>query len=138
VEAQVAVNGLMSRLSWVFFGILLLVAGASIASVMYANVAERRREIGTLMALGASPGYVTKMFLGKAIILGIAGGGLGFVAGTVLAMVLGPQLVGVSVLPMPYLCGVGVATATLIAVGASYLPARRASRLDPCLCFNEG
>jgi putative ABC transport system permease protein len=136
VEAQIAVNGLMSRLSWVFFGILLLVAGASIASVMYANVAERRREIGTLMALGATPGYVTRMFLGKATILGVAGGGLGFVAGTILAMVIGPQLVGVSVLPLPYLCG--VVTATVIAVTASYLPARRAARLDPCLCFAEG
>ncbi|APZ96431.1 ABC transporter permease [Fuerstiella marisgermanici] len=138
VEAQIAVNGLMSRLSWVFFGILLLVAGASIASVMYANVAERRREIGTLMALGATPGYVTRMFLGKATILGVAGGGLGFVAGTILAMAIGPQLVGVSVLPLPYLCGVGIATATVIAVAASYLPARRAARLDPCLCFAEG
>lgn len=137
VEAQIAVNGLMSRLSWVFFGILLLVAGASIASVMYANVAERRREIGTLMALGATPGYVTRMFLGKATILGVAGGSIGFVAGTALAMVLGPQLVGVSVLPMPYLCGVGIATATTIAIAASYLPARRAARLDPCLCFSE-
>lgn len=138
VEAQIAVNGLMSRLSWVFFGILLLVAGASIASVMYANVAERRREIGTLMALGATPGYVTRMFLGKATILGVAGGGLGFVAGTILAMAIGPQLVGVSVLPLPYLSGVGIATATVIAVAASYLPARRAARLDPCLCFAEG
>lgn len=138
VEAQIAVNGLMSRLSWVFFGILLLVAGASIASVMYANVAERRREIGTLMALGATPGYVTRMFLGKATILGVAGGGLGFLMGTILAMVLGPQLVGVSVLPLPYLSGVGIATATVIAVAASYLPARRAARLDPCLCFAEG
>lgn len=137
VEAQIAVNGLMSRLSWVFFGILLLMAGASIASVMYANVAERRREIGTLMALGATQGYVTRMFLGKAAILGVAGGGLGFAVGTILAMFLGPQLVGVSVQPMPHLCGVGMATATIIAVVASYLPARRAARLDPCLCFND-
>ena len=90
------------------------------------------------MALGATPGYVTRMFLGKATILGVAGGGLGFVVGTVLAMAIGPQLVGVSVLPLPYLCGVGIATATVIAVAASYLPARRAARLDPCLCFAEG
>ena len=117
--------------------ILLLVGGASIASVMYANVAERRKEIGTLMALGATPGYVTRMFLGKATILGVAGGGIGFVAGTALAMAIGPQLVGVSVLPLPYLCGVGIATATVIAVAASYLPARRAARLDPCLCFSD-
>src|SRR5690606_5908329 len=66
VATQVAVNGLMSRLSWVFFSILLLVGGASIASVMFANVTERRKEIGTLMALGASRQFVTRMFLGKA------------------------------------------------------------------------
>lgn len=137
VETQVAVNGLMSRLSWLFFSILLLVGGASIASVMFANVTERRKEIGTLMALGASRRFVTKMFLGKAILLGIAGGLGGFVCGTILAVVLGPQLLGVSIQPMPQLCAVGVVTATVVAVAASYPPARRAAGLDPCLVFND-
>lgn len=137
VETQVAVNGLMSRLSWVFFSILLLVGGASIASVMYANVTERRREIGTLMALGASRRFVIRMFLGKATLLGIAGGIGGFVVGTILAEVLGPQLLGVAVQPMPRLCAVGIAAATIVAVTASYLPARRAAGLDPCLVFND-
>lgn len=137
VETQVAVNGLMSRLSWVFFSILLLVGGASIASVMYANVTERRKEIGTLMALGATRGFVTRMFLGKATLLGLAGGVGGFVAGTVLAAILGPHLLGVHVQPMPSLLGVGMATATIVAVMASFLPARRAAGLDPCLVFND-
>ena len=137
VETQVAVNSLMSRMSWVFFSILLLVGGASIASVMYANVAERRREIGTLMALGATPGYVTRMFLGKATVLGVCGGFGGFVVGTILAAILGPQLLGVAVQPMPILLAVGLVTASVVAITASYLPARRASRLDPCLCFSE-
>ena len=138
VETQVAVNQLMSRLSWVFFSILLLVGGASIASVMYANVAERRREIGTLMALGATPGYVTRLFLGKASILGVSGGLIGFGIGTALAVTLGPRLLVVSVEPMPVLLGIGLCTACVVSVAASYLPARRASRLDPCLCFSEG
>ncbi|MDA1016874.1 MAG: FtsX-like permease family protein [Planctomycetota bacterium] len=137
VETQVAVNELMSRLSWVFFSILLLVGGASIASVMYANVSERRREIGTLMALGATPGYVTRLFLGKASILGITGGVIGFVIGTTVAVILGPRLLGVPVQPMPILLGIGLATACVVSVAASYLPARRAARLDPCLCFSE-
>ncbi|MCA9077738.1 MAG: ABC transporter permease [Planctomycetaceae bacterium] len=137
VETQVAVNGLMSRLSWVFFSILLLVGGASIASVMYANVTERRKEIGTLMALGASRRFVTRMFLGKATLLGVAGGIGGFLVGTVLASVLGPQLLGVSVRPMPGLLAIGIVTATLVAVAASFLPARRAAGLDPCLVFND-
>ncbi len=137
VETQLAVNGLMSRLSWVFLSILLLVGGASIASVMYANVTERRKEIGTLMALGASRGFVTQMFLGKATLLGLTGGFGGFVLGTIVAAILGPQLLGIYVQPMPQLLAVGMGTATVVAVGASFLPARRAAGLDPCLVFNE-
>ena len=137
VETQVAVNGLMARLSWVFLSILLLVGGASIASVMYANVTERRKEIGTLMALGASRSFVTRMFLGKATVLGLAGGLGGFVVGTIVAAVLGPQLLGISVQPMPQLLAVGMVAATVVAVAASFLPARRAAGLDPCLVFND-
>lgn len=137
VETQVQVNGLMSRLSWVFFSILLLVGGASIASVMFANVTERRREIGTLMALGASRRFVTQMFLGKATILGVSGGIFGFAVGTILAAILGPQLLGVNIQPIPQLCLVGIIAATVVAIAASYLPARRAAGLDPCLVFND-
>ena len=137
VETQVAVNGLMSRLSWVFLAILLLVGGASIASVMYANVTERRKEIGTLMALGASRSFVTKMFLGKAALLGLAGGMGGFVVGTIVAAVLGPHLLGIHVQPVPQLLAVGMVAATIVAVAASFLPARRAAGLDPCLVFND-
>ena len=137
VETQVAVNRLMSRLSWVFFSILLLIGGASIASVMFANVSERRREIGTLMALGASRRFVTRLFLGKASLLGVVGGFGGFGFGTILAVFLGPQLLDVTVQPMLELCAIGVVAATIVAVAASYLPARRAAGLDPCLVFND-
>jgi len=77
------------------------------------------------------------MFLGKATLLGLAGGFGGFVVGTILAAILGPQLLGVHVQPMPILLGVGMATATVVSVAASYLPARRAAGLDPCLVFND-
>ncbi|QDU82351.1 Macrolide export ATP-binding/permease protein MacB [Polystyrenella longa] len=137
VETQVAVNGLMSRLSWVFFSILLLVGAASIASVMYANVTERRKEIGTLMALGASRGFVTNLFLGKALLLGIAGGLGGYFAGTILAIILGPNLLGIQVSPVPQLFLIGILSATTVALGASYFPARRAAGVDPCLVFND-
>ena len=137
VETQVAVNKLMSRMSWVFFSILLLVGASSIASVMYANVAERRREIGTLMALGATPGYVIRMFLGKASVLGAFGGVAGFAVGTIVAAFVGPYLLDVAVRPLPQLMAVGLVTAMAVAILASYFPARRASRVDPCLCFGE-
>jgi putative ABC transport system permease protein len=137
VNTQVAVNGLMTRLSYLFFAILLVVGVASIAGTMFANVTERRREIGTLMALGATPSLVTRLFLGKALLIGLAGGVLGYVLGTGLAVGLGPQWAGVSVQPVPSLAAVAVLLAATVALMSSYLPARRAALIDPCLCFRE-
>jgi putative ABC transport system permease protein len=137
VDTQVAVNRLMMRLSYLFFAILLVVGVASIAGTMFANVSERRREIGTLMALGATPSLVTRMFLGKALLVGLAGGVLGYVGGTIIAVSLGPSWAGVSVQPVPSLAAVAVALAATVALASSYLPARRAALVDPCLCFRE-
>lgn len=137
VQTQVTINRLMTRLSMLFLAVLLAVGGVSMASAMYANVTERRREIGTLMALGATPAFVARLFLAKACLLGLSGGAGGYVAGTCLAMLLGPQLAGIRVQPIPVLGLTAVAMATFVTLGAAYLPARRAARLDPCLCFKE-
>ncbi len=91
VDTQIKTNRMMSNLSMVFLAVIVLVGGASIANYMYGNVYERRREIGTLMALGAGSGFVLKMFLMKALLLGLAGGVGGYVLGTILALLLGPK-----------------------------------------------
>ncbi len=137
VDTQVAVNGLMTRLSYLFFAILLVVGVASIAGTMFANVAERRREIGTLMALGATPSLIARLFLGKALLIGLAGGAIGYVCGTGLAVGLGPNWAGVAVQPVPSLAAIAVLLAATVALVSSYLPARRAALIDPCLCFRE-
>ena len=135
--SQININRMMSNLSLMFLVIIIFVGGASIANYMYANVFERRREIGTLMALGANSGLVLRIFLLKALILGVAGGIGGYVIGTILAVVLGPKLAGVIVLPMPLLALLAVGVSVALALVASYFPARRAARLDPCATFQE-
>lgn len=137
VDTQVKTNGMMTQLSQIFLAIIVLVGGASIANYMYANVFERRREIGTLMALGAGSGLILRMFLLKALILGVAGGIAGYIVGTVLAVTLGPRLAGIVVVPMPMLLIWALGISVLIALIASYLPARRAARLDPCATLQE-
>jgi putative ABC transport system permease protein len=136
-DAQIKINQMMSRLSVMFLVIIVFVGGASIANYMYANVFERRREIGTLMALGADSFLVLRIFLLKAMVLGLAGGIGGFVLGTILAVILGPRLAGVTVLPMPILALWAVGISAGLALVASYFPARRAARLDPCATFQE-
>jgi len=137
VESQFKMNQLMSRLSTIFLVIIVLVGGASIANYMYANVFERRREIGTLMALGADSFLVLRIFLLKALLLGLVGGVGGYLLGTALAVAMGPHLAGVRVLPMPILALWAVVISVGLALAASYFPARRAARLDPCATLQE-
>jgi putative ABC transport system permease protein len=137
VATQAKVNGMMERLSLIFLVIIVVVGGAGIANYMYANVFERRREIGTLMALGAESFTVLRIFLLKALLLGLAGGVGGYAIGTLLAVTLGPRLAGVPVLPMPMLALWAVLISAGITLAASYFPARRAARLDPCATFQE-
>lgn len=137
VATQAKINTMMESISLVFLAIIVVVGGAGVANYMYANVNERRREIGTLMALGAESSFIIKLFLTKAALLGIAGGIAGFVVGTAFAVTLGPRLAGVAVLPMPMLAPIAVGIAVAIALVASYFPARRAATLDPCATLQE-
>lgn len=137
VDTQLRTNKTMSRLSTVFLVIIVLVGGASIANYMYANVYERRKEIGTLMAMGAGSSLVLRIFLLKALLLGLAAAVGGYILGTIMAIVLGPKIAGVPVLPMGTLVLLAIAIAVPLALLASYLPARRAARLDPCATLQE-
>lgn len=137
VDTQLKTNKMMASLSLIFVAIIALIGGATIANYMFANVFERRREIGTLMALGAGSRAVLSMFLLKAVILGLVGGLSGYVVGTVLAVALGPRLANVPVLPMPILLVWALGISIAVALLASYFPARRAARLDPCAALQE-
>ncbi len=137
VDTQVKTNQMMASLSTVFLVIIVLVGGASIANYMYANVFERRREIGTLMALGAGSSVIVRMFMLKGLLLGLVGGVGGYVLGTVFAVTFGPRVAGIAVMPMPELVPWAVGLSVGIALVASCLPARNAACLDPCATFGE-
>ncbi len=137
VQTQVGVNRLMANTSWFVFVVLVVVGGTSLAGAIAANVRERRREIGTLMALGATPRFVQSLFLGKALLLGLVAGTLGCVVGLATAVVAGPIWAGVSVAPLPTTSVLAILLATGLAVVSAWWPARQAAALDPCLCFQE-
>jgi putative ABC transport system permease protein len=137
VDTQITLNRMMERLSQIFLAIIVLVGGAGIANAISANVSERRREIGTLMALGAESWLIQRIFLSKALLLGLIGGVGGYVIGTILAVTLGPRLAGVPVMPMPGLALWALVISVGVALAASFIPAWRASQLDPVATFRE-
>ncbi len=137
VETQIRTNRMMEKIAWVFIFLISLVGGSGIANYMYGNVNDRKKEIGTLMALGAGSGFVLKLFFAKAFILGLAGGVGGYATGTALAVVVGPYLADIPVAPIPVLAGLAVLLSMGIALIATFLPARNAALVDPCIAFKE-
>ena len=127
----------MHNLTYVFLIVIILVGGASIANYMYANAFERRREIGTLMALGAQPKTVLRLFMTKAMVLGLAGGVAGSILGTALAVVLGPKIAHIPVMPINWLILFGIVLSLVLALVASFFPALKAAKTDPCVAIQD-
>ncbi len=126
-----------ARLSAGLLVLIVIVAGVVVANHMVTNAEERRTELASLLAVGATPGTILRLFLGKAVLLGLVGGGLGFVLGSWLAVWAGPRLAEVSVsldfsLAVPAL----LFAAGLCALFA-LLPAFAAARTDPARALQE-
>jgi putative ABC transport system permease protein len=136
-STQLKTNNMMSQFSLVFLVIIVLVGGVSIANYMFANVQERRKEIGTLIAIGMSPRQLLSIFYGKALILGAVGGVIGYVLGTVLAIWLGPRIAHIPVLPMPALLGWALLISVALSLLATAIPAKNAAGLDPAATLME-
>ncbi len=137
VNTQIETNRLMAKISVILLVIISLVGAISIANYMWANVEERKREIGTLLTLGATRGSVYQLFFTKSIILGVLGGIGGYLLGTFSALILGPELAGLAVQPVPIYLVWSLLIAVAIAVLGSWYPTYRATRLDPASILQE-
>lgn len=137
VDTQIRMNKTMSDLSLLLLILIILIGGATIANYMFTNVYERRKEIGTLMAMGAPSTMIISMLLIKALGLGIFGGLAGFVVGSIISVVLGPSITNVAVMPVWSLSFLALVIATGTSIIASLIPAWKASSLDPSSILQE-
>nr|NQU90318.1 ABC transporter permease [Bacteroidota bacterium] len=131
VSTQVKTNQLMSRISIVMLIIIIIIGGISIGNYMWANVNERKKEIGIMRMIGFPRTAIYRTLIYKAIILGISGGVLGFVAGITIAWFIGPLIAGVNINPIPELLGWAVFISVLISIVGSLFPAHLASKFEP-------
>ena len=135
--SQVVIDSLGERrfqvtLLSVFALVALALAALGIYGVMAYSVAQRSREIGIRMALGAAPRRVLGMVVAGGLRLAAAGVGLGIIGALAATRVLSALVYGVSTTD-PLTLASTAAVLIVSAALASWIPARRATRLDPTL-----
>jgi predicted permease len=134
VANSVATPRFTATLVGSFAALALLLAGFGLFSVMAYTVAQRRREIGIRMALGAQAADVRSLVVSQALRLGAIGLAAGLVGALAAARVIASLLFGVS--PTDPVTFATVSAALLaVLVAAAYLPARRATRVDPMVAL---
>jgi len=137
VATQIETNQLMNKISLVFLIIIFFIGSVSMGNFMWANVNERKKEIGILRMMGASKETVYDLFLFKALFLGITGGVAGFILGTLAGVILGPYLAGIAVQPVYIYLLWSIGLSVVIALAGTMIPAYMAARIDPYTNLQE-
>ena len=134
VRENVFLDRMISTLSAGFAMLATLLAAVGLYGVLAYTVAQRTREIGLRMALGAAPDRVRAMVLRQVAIMTVIGGAIGLVAGVWAgraARSILYQMEGHD----PVVMIASAVLLALVALGAGFIPAHRASRIDPMLAL---
>ena len=127
---------LYAMLIGIFAGAALLLAVLGVYGVMAYAVAQRQREIGVRLALGAAPSGIRRLVLGQGGRLALLGTGIGLVAAAGAGRLLGSLLFQVSPFDVTTFAAVPLVLGSMALV-ACWLPARRAMRVDPLVAIRE-
>lgn len=132
-QQRTAVQRSLQSLVMVTTPLVVLICAVWVGLLAWANVRERRPEIGILRALGKRSSAIASLFLGKAILMGLLGGLIGCGLGYLLAVNLGTDAIETAGL----LLAVTLIGSPLIAAMATYLPALVAIRQDPAVVLRD-
>jgi putative ABC transport system permease protein len=120
----------------IFAGLGLILAAVGIYGVMAYSVGQRTHELGIRMALGAQPGAVLRLVLGQGMLLVLIGVVLGLVLSFGMTRIMASFLYGVTAHDPATFVFVAIAL-SLVALLANYIPARRATKVDPLIALRN-
>jgi predicted permease len=130
ISANTSIERLLSTLSWAFAGLAIGLAVIGLYGVVAYGVAQRTREIGIRIAVGASPGQVHQLVLGSVGRMAMIGGALGCAAAFGLARLAQFMLFGIDGMDPRVVAG-SFAVMAIVAVAAGALPSWRAAGINP-------
>jgi ABC-type antimicrobial peptide transport system permease subunit len=119
-----------------FAVLALVIATVGVAGVLSFSVSQRTNELGIRVALGAGQGTILKMILGEGTIMALIGLAIGGLAAIPLTRVISGLLFGVEPIDPPTILGSALLL-VVVALGAAWLPARRATRVDPMVALRS-
>jgi putative ABC transport system permease protein len=134
--STIALPRLYATLVGLFAAAALLLAALGVYGVMAYAVTQRQREIGVRLALGAEPAGIRRMVLGEGGRLAFIGLAIGLAGAILTGQLLGKLLFGIGRFDAPTLITVPLVLGA-VTVLASWIPARRAMRLDPVSAIRE-
>ncbi|MBL7764669.1 MAG: ABC transporter permease [Chitinophagaceae bacterium] len=136
---QNSINSIFANFN-IFGGLIglfsLVVGSFGIANIMFVSVKERTRQIGVKKSLGAKSSAILSEFLLESIILCLLGGLIGILFVLLLSRILsGPMGFPISLSGFNFFLGIGISI--LVGILAGYIPAKRASKLDPVVAIRS-
>jgi ABC-type antimicrobial peptide transport system permease subunit len=136
VDNQVGQRRLILKLLGSFAGMALLLALIGIYGVISWSVTQRVHEMGIRWALGALPRDILRLVIGQGLGLALGGVGIGIAGALALTRVMKSLLFHVSATDPATYAGIALLFVA-VAAGASWIPARRATRVDPMAALRE-
>lgn len=127
---------LRAQLIGVLAGLALALAGIGIYAVLSYSIAERTREVGVRLALGAQPADVVRMLVVASARVAFVGIGCGLLLASWMTQLIAAQLFGLSAIDIPTIAG-ACFLLLVVAMAATLVPARRATRVDPVVALRR-
>lgn len=129
-ETEMGMMEKMNNLMLALAGITLIIGIFGVVNTMMTSVYERIKDIGIMRAVGASRIQIIRTFIYEAVVIGIAGGIVGYLAGTLAAYLIGPLVFeGTSITIIPIYLPLSLLLAVLVAVISTTYPAFRATTI---------